>query len=47
MFRVRFVNANWAAAGDGGDGEFALLIVTEDQCFSNVIDNDSREVHRQ
>jgi hypothetical protein len=28
--RVRYVNANWAADADGGDGEFALLIVTED-----------------
>lgn len=29
--RVRFVNANWTAGGDGGDGDFALLIVTEDE----------------
>lgn len=29
--RVRFVNANWTAGGDGDDGEFALLLVTEDE----------------
>jgi hypothetical protein len=28
--RVTVVNANWAAGEGGGDGEFALLIVTED-----------------
>ncbi|HEY6744181.1 MAG TPA: hypothetical protein VI357_00555, partial [Mycobacteriales bacterium] len=28
--RVKVVNANWAAGEDGADGEFALLIVTED-----------------
>ena len=28
--RVRYVNANWSAGADGGDGEFAVLIVTED-----------------
>jgi hypothetical protein len=28
--RVRYVNANWSAGADGDDGEFALLIVTED-----------------
>ena len=29
--RVSFVNANWTAGGDGEDGEFALLLVTEDE----------------
>lgn len=28
--RVRVLNANWAAGGDGEDGRFALLVVTED-----------------
>ncbi len=28
--RVKFVNANWTAADDSPDGDFALLIVTED-----------------
>ena len=28
--RVTFVNANWTAAADGGDGTFELLLVTED-----------------
>jgi hypothetical protein len=28
--RVRYVNANWSAGADGADGEFALLLVTED-----------------
>jgi hypothetical protein len=28
--RVTVVNANWAAGADGGDGEFTLLVVTED-----------------
>jgi hypothetical protein len=28
--RVRYVNANWSVAADGGDGEFEMLIVTED-----------------
>ena len=28
--RVLFVNANWSAGADGDDGEFELLIVTED-----------------
>lgn len=28
--RVRYVNANWSAGATGRDGEFALLIVTED-----------------
>jgi hypothetical protein len=28
--RVTFVNANWAAGGDGADGAFELLLVTED-----------------
>ena len=28
--RVRYVNANWSAGEDGGDREFAVLIVTED-----------------
>ena len=27
---MRYVNANWSAGADGGDGEFAVLIVTED-----------------
>ncbi len=28
--RVRHVNANWEAGLDGGDGVFAVLVVTED-----------------
>lgn len=28
--RVRTINANWAAAKDGDDGRFEVLIITED-----------------
>jgi hypothetical protein len=28
--RVEILNANWVAGGDGEDGRFELLIVTED-----------------
>lgn len=28
--RVRVVNANWTPGPEGGDGTFALLLVTED-----------------
>lgn len=28
--RVTVVNANWTAGGPGDDGQFALMIVTED-----------------
>lgn len=28
--RVHFVNANWVAGGGAEDGEFGLLVVTED-----------------
>lgn len=28
--RVRTINANWAAAEDGDDGRFEVLIITED-----------------
>ncbi|MEV4624651.1 hypothetical protein AB0J74_38830 [Asanoa sp. NPDC049573] len=29
--RVTILNANWVADTDGGDGQFELLIVTEDE----------------
>ena len=28
--RVKIMNANWIAGGDGADGEFELMIVTSD-----------------
>lgn len=28
--RVKIINANWAAGADGGHGQFALQIVTDD-----------------
>lgn len=28
--RVKTINANWTAAEDGGDGQFKVLIITED-----------------
>jgi hypothetical protein len=28
--QVRVVNANWVAGADGGDGQFELMLVTED-----------------
>ena len=28
--RVKVLNANWIPADDGGDGEFSLMVVTED-----------------
>lgn len=34
--RVKYVNANWVAGEDGGDGDFALLIVTEDDVRHTV-----------
>jgi hypothetical protein len=29
--RVTVLNANWVAGNDGGDGQFQLMIVTEDE----------------
>jgi hypothetical protein len=28
--RVKIVNANWVAVADGDDGQFALMVVTDD-----------------
>jgi hypothetical protein len=28
--RVRVLNANWVAGGDGADGRFELMLITED-----------------
>ena len=30
------MNANWIAGGDGGDGDFELMIVTSDDCHHVV-----------
>jgi hypothetical protein len=36
--RVRYVNANWRPADDGGDGRFELLVITDDdQRFATTL----------
>lgn len=35
--RVKNVNANWTASRDGTDGEFALMVVTEDDTRHTVV----------
>jgi hypothetical protein len=34
--RVRILNANWVAGTDGGDGQFEVMIVTDDDRTDTV-----------